>query len=192
MNIRMTTTRTKTNSLQHPDNLNLIYYLSIGNIHEIKNHINETNVDNVIDDKNRFTALHYAIKFGDKEIINYLLGLKASITKKTATGEDAIDLSFKYHNKDVINATLIEKNTQIKNLQKDIDLSEKKRRNLESNNSYLVKSVDNLVEKNDNLKFEINVLQDKNKELDEGFNKLKRKYSSLETSYEGLLNNMRK
>jgi ankyrin repeat protein len=192
MNIRMTTTRTRINSLQNPDNLNLIYYLSIGNITEIRNLVNNININDVIDDKNKFTALHYAIKFGDKEIINYLLSLKASITKKTASDEDAIDLSFKYHNRDVINATLNEKNNQIKNLQKDIEHSEKKRRNLESNNSYLVKSVDNLVEKNDSLKYEINALQDKNKELDEGFNKLKRKYNSLKSSYDGLLNSMRK
>lgn len=192
MNIRMTTIRTRVNSLQNPEKLNLIYYLSIGNINEIKLLVNETNVDDVIDEKNKFTALHYAIKFGDKEIINYLLSLKPSITKKTASGEDAIDISFKYHNKDVINATLLDKNNQIKNLQKDIDLSERKRRNLETNNSYLVKSVDGLVEKNDQLKYEINVLQNKNKELDEGFNKLKRKYSSLESSYDGLLNSMRK
>jgi hypothetical protein len=192
MNIKMTTIRTRVNTLQSSEKLNLIYYLSIGNINEIRLIVNNINIDDVIDEKNKFTALHYAIKFGDKEIINYLLSLKPSITKKTANGEDAIDISFKYHNRDVINATLLDKNNQIKNLQKDIDLSERKRRNLETNNSYLVKSVDGLVEKNDQLKYEINVLQNKNKELDEGFNKLKRKYSSLESSYDGLLNSMRK
>jgi FtsZ-binding cell division protein ZapB len=199
MNIRMTTTRTKTDFFRNSDNANIVYYLSIGNMVEIKRLINTLNVDDIIDDKNNYTALHYAIRFGNKEIIDYLLSINSSITKKNINNEDALDLCLKYQNRDLITNTLNDKNTKISNLKKDIDTLERKHKMVETNNTYLVRSVDNLVEKNDALKHEIISAQQKNKELlnskkvvEEDFNKLKRKYSSLESSYDGLLEKMRK
>jgi ankyrin repeat protein len=205
MNIRMTTTRTKTDlfrnrSSENSENsANIVYYLSTGNLTEIKRIINSFNVDDIIDDKNKYTSLHYAIRFGNKEIIDYLLALNSSITKKTANNEDALDLCLKYQNRDLINATLNDKNSKIVSLKKDIDILERKNKMMDTNNTYLVKSVDNLVEKNDVLKYEIMQVQQKNKELstskkvvEEDLNKLKRKYSSLEASYDGLLDKMRK
>ena len=205
MNIRMTTTRTKTDLFRNrgsdnsENSANIVYYLSTGNLIEIKRIINSFNVDDIIDDKNKYTALHYAIRFGNKEIIDYLLGLNSSITKKTANNEDALDLCLKYQNRYLITATINDKNSKISNLKKDMELLERKSKMMETNNTYLVKSVDSLVEKNDTLKYEIMQVQHKNKELssskkvvEEDLNKLKRKYSSLEASYDGLLDKMRK
>jgi ankyrin repeat protein len=148
----MTTTRTKTYLFRNsgsPNSADIVYYLSTGNIAEIKRIINSFNVDDIVDDKNKYTALHYAIRFGNKEIIDYLLSLNSSITKKTANNEDALDLCLKYQNRDLINATLNDKNSKIVSLKKDIDVLERKNKMMDSNNAYLVKSVDNLVEKND-------------------------------------------
>lgn len=199
MNIRMSTSRTKTDTFRNSESANIVYYLSTGNIAEIKRIINSFNVDDIVDDKNKYTALHYAIRLGNKEIIDYLLSLNSSITKKTANNEDALDLCLKYQNRDLITYALNDKNSTISNLKKNIELLDRKNKMMETNNTYLVKSVDNLVEKNDILKYEIMTIQQKNKELssnkkvvEEDLNKLKRKYSSLEDSYDGLLDKMRK
>ena len=102
-------------------NNDTIFNIVTENIENLRKTINRDNVNNVIDTKNNLTALQYAIKQGNKDIINLFLGLNANIQVKTANDEDLIDLSLKYHNRNIIDFMIKTKDDKIAILSKDID-----------------------------------------------------------------------
>jgi ankyrin repeat protein len=58
--------------------------------------INEKNVNNILDKKTKYTAIHYAIKNNSSKIIDYLLSIGANYYLKTSDGESCSDLALKY------------------------------------------------------------------------------------------------
>ena len=100
-------------------NSNTIFNIVTENIDNLRKTLNGDNVNNVIDDKNGLTALQYAIKQGNKDIINLLLTLNANTQVKTANDEDLIDLSLKYHNRNIIDFIYKSKDDKIAVLTKD-------------------------------------------------------------------------
>ena len=51
---------------------NVIFALSTDNYDELRRLINEANINNVIDIKNGYTAIHYAIELDRFEYLSYL------------------------------------------------------------------------------------------------------------------------
>ena len=194
-------------------NADIIYCITTDNYEELTRLITEANVNAVIDSKNKFTALHYAIRCDNDKMITFLLNMGANPNLKTADKQDAFDLSLKYQSKTTITYELDERKHTNMELQKTISSLEKKINTLETNNRYLVKSVDDLVLKNNLLKddvlilrkekgvlysensglrTEIDLVKKDNETLNANVGSLKRKYDKLEESYSGLLNKLRK
>lgn len=159
-------------------NDSILYAIVTDNFAEINKLITEANVNSVIDSKNEYTALHYAVKTNNEKIITYLLNMGANPRLKTNTGEDSFDLSLKYQSKHVITHELKDKEETNKELTRNISILEKKIISLNENNKYLVKTVDDGLAKISELKEEVA--------------KSKRKYEVLDESYTKLINKMRK
>ena len=123
-------------------NSNTIFNIVTENIDNLRKTLNRDNVNNVIDDKNGLTALQYAIKQGNKDIINLLLTLNANTQVKTANDEDLIDISLKYHNRNIIDFMYKSKDDKIVVLTKDINQLKDDIHNKDSKITYLNKSLD--------------------------------------------------
>lgn len=137
----MSYVKTRT-TFQNTNNSEIIYSIITDNYQDFVRLINENNVNNIIDLKNGYTSLHYAIKSNNNKMIQYLLEKGANLDLKTFDQLDAYDLSLKYQNKHSIIFSLNEKNNKILNLQKESNLVKDQLSNSESNNKYLMKSFD--------------------------------------------------
>jgi chromosome segregation ATPase len=129
--------------------------MSIGNYDVFSNLITNANVNNIIDTKNGYTSLHYAIKFDNEKMMEFLLNMGANPYLKTVSNEDSFDLSLRYQNKYVISHQLNNLKEVDQALQKRVSKLEKKISDMDINNNYLVKSVDDLVMKNNLLKTQV-------------------------------------
>jgi ankyrin repeat protein len=129
-----------------------LYYISTGNYEEFSKLITESNVNNIIDEKNGYTALHYAVRLNNDKMMEFLLNMGANPYLKTSVNEDTFDLSLKYQTKYVITYQLNDLTETNKELHKTISSINKKINDMNVNNKYLVKSVDDLVTKNNLLK----------------------------------------
>jgi len=199
------TTRINTND-SNRINADIIYYISIDDYEEFVNLMNNENINKVINIKNGYTPLHYAIFYSRDKMIKYLLDKGVSPNITTVNGEDAYKLSVKYGNMLVINQKFEKDKNSINDLQKNIVILQRKLNSSETNNKYLIKSNDDYLNKNDSLKNEVSILKkDLNKlntenieikseniEIKSENKTLKRKYENLEKSYDGLLCNIRK
>jgi FtsZ-binding cell division protein ZapB len=196
-----------------PSNADIIYCITTDNYQELTTLVTEANVNAVIDTKNKFTALHYAIRSDNDKMITFLLNMGANPNLKTADKQDAFDLSLKYQNKTAFSYEIEEVRLSNGELQKTISTLQKKINTMDTNSRYLIKSVDELVLKNSNLKDDISLLRKDNgslktensslkaeveltrkdnEVLTANIGSLKRKYDKLEDSYSGLLNKLRK
>jgi ankyrin repeat protein len=119
-----------------------IFNIVTQKIDNLKKTLNRDNVNNIIDDKSNLNALQYAVKEGNKEIINFLLELNANIQVKTDNGEDLTALSMKYHNRNIIDFIYKSKDDKIAVLTKDNNQLKDDIRNKDSKITYLNKSLD--------------------------------------------------
>ena len=180
---------------------NIIFALSTDNYDELKKLITESNINNVIDIKNGYTPIHYAIKFNNDRMIEYLLNMGANTSIRTLNDGDAFDISLKYQSKSTFSYEIKELKNVKGTFQKTISALEKKIITLETNNRYLAKSVDDMLFKIDNLKNDNKDLKQRNLSLEtihselniehnevlRSHKNIKRKYDDLEKSYDGVL-----
>lgn len=158
----------------------IIYSISIDNFEELTKLINKNNVNDIIDNKNGYNALHYAVKFNNNKMIDYLLSIGANPYIKTGsnsaftfiTQEDAFDLSLKFQSKHIISYELNENKKKNSEFQRTVSSLEKKVLNLDTNNKYLINSVDELILKNNLLKKDNSVLKIANTNLNKSNNSL--------------------
>ena len=190
----MSSTRKRvTFQMQNTNTYNdIIYNLSIDNYDSFILLINESNVNDIIDTKNGYTALHYAIMFNREKFITFLLEKGAYTDIKTYENQDAFDLSLKYQNKTAFLHEIHKKNKVNSELQRIIMMKEKDIKNLEINNKYLDGIFNEVTVKNSLLKKDIENLKEENNSLKTGNQTLKRKYDKLEESYDGLLAKFKK
>jgi ankyrin repeat protein len=99
------------------------------------------NVNNIIDSKNGYTALHYAIKLNNEIMIEYLLNMGADPYLKTFTNEDAFDISLKYQSKFVISYKLNDLKENSKELQETISIINKEKNDLNENSKELQETI---------------------------------------------------
>jgi len=161
----MNFSRTRVAYISKSEITDILYNISIDNLNELKTLINEGNVNNIIDSKNGYTALHYAIKLNHDKIIDFLLNMGANPTIKNYDKQDCFDLSLRYQSKSLINYEINDKKVINNELQKTVSSLERKISNLETNNKYLVKSVDDANIKIGILKDEVSSLKKDNTTL---------------------------
>lgn len=174
-------------------NSDILYFMSIGNYDDFSKLITEANVNNIIDTKNGYTALHYAIRLDNEKMMEYVLNMGANPYLKTLTKEDAFDLSLKYQTKYVITHQLDDMKEVNKELQKTISTLNKKINDMDINSKYFAKSVDELIGKNNLLKTQVYdlkkeqaCLKTKNISLTHENSSLLFSKSSIETKNDGL------
>ncbi len=175
MNFRNTRTFTQTG----PKESDIIYCMSIDDLKEFKNLVNNSNVNKIIDTKNRYTALHYAIRFNNGSMIEYLLSIGANPYLKTYDNQDCFDLSMKYQTKDLYNYEIKSLKSINSDYEKKVITLERKIENHETNNKYLVKSIDDLVAKNNKLKDDFSDMKKENLSLKSRNSSLLKENNSL-------------
>jgi ankyrin repeat protein len=190
----MSTTRKKVTFQLHAANnhSDIIYNLSTDNYEAFTLLLSDANVNDIIDTKNGYTALHYAIMFNKEKFITFLLEKGALPDIKTYENQDAFDLSLKYQNKTAFLHEIDKKNKANSELQRIITMNERDIKNLEINNKYLDDMFNEVTLKNSLLKTTIENLNDENNTLKMSNQTLKRKYDKLEKSYDGLLTKFKK
>jgi ankyrin repeat protein len=173
-------------------NNNIIFAIVTGNLQEVRTLVNASNVNNIIDIKNKYTALHYAVKLPNNEIVEYLMSIGANPNTKQNEGKDAIDLSIE-SNKRYLVDRLIKSNSRdvevltstCDDLKSRLRTVEKNNTDLKATNDYLLKSNGEYVTRIDKLNA---VIEEKNTENQ----KLKRKLDESETAFTNLLKKNKK
>ncbi len=154
-----------------------------GNLTNIRRLVNSSNVNNIIDKKNKYTVLHHAVRIKkNDQVIEYLMGCGANPSLKQDEGKDAIDLSIEANYRYLIDRILKEKETELDNLYTKYDDLNYKVKGLERNNQeltktneYLTNSTSQYVEKIEELKVENSNLKRKFEESEKAFTNLLKK-----------------
>lgn len=143
--------------------MSLVSYFITGNLFRIRREINSINVNDVLDDTCH-TALHYAIKCKNTEIIKYLISIGADPNRENIFKENCIKYAMLYQIPEFY-SLLPDHNTR--SLKRKIDV-------LENENDTLEDTITRISKKfkadEDLFKNQINVLQKeidkKNKQID--------------------------
>lgn len=157
----------------------IVYYICTDDLINLKNVVDNSNVNQIIDSKNRYTALHYAVKFNNISIINFLLSIGANPYLKNNENLDCFNLSFKYHTTAVYDNVIKTLKDNVSDLNKKITTLEKKIDNDSLNTKYLIKSIDDSVIKIDNLKNDNYLLKKDNSTLKSKNNLLNKENDNL-------------
>lgn len=166
-------TTLNTRTLRYKFNNNdIIYAISTDNYDDLTIHVNENNVNNIIDNKNGYTALHYAVRMNNNKMIEFLLKMKANPYLKTSDKNDAFDLSLKYQSKHTFDCEINKLNEEIKDLTKDNTTLDKKVKDLTANINYMNKSLDDSMLK-------ISLMKNQLTELKKDISNLRLENSSL-------------
>ena len=139
-------------------NTDIIFALSTSDLAEVKKTVNKSNINKVIDTKNGFIALHYAVKFGDKSIIKYLMDIGSDPNIKTNNSNTSFDLSMKYQNQEVYDIVLNNNKEDLCDLNSSIVLLRREIVQTKTNNDFLIQGSEKLLMKND-------ILTNENKDL---------------------------
>ncbi len=156
-------------------NQDIIHAIVIGNLNKIKTLVKKNNVNNILDDDNKFTPILYAVSHPYQSIIKYLLSLDADYTVKDSDGRSIFDISIGSNKK-----LLFEIITT--NLDNRLDIISEELKEMRANNNLQRKLLD---EKKVQIAYIDKVVDDTNKEL----TKLEHKYDDLEHKYNDLEHN---
>ncbi len=125
----------------------IIFAVVTGNLREVTRLVNTSNVNNVIDTTNRYTALHYAVKLPNNDIVEYLMNCGADPNIKQNEGKDSIDLSIEANKRFLINKVMAKNDKELDDIYNKLDESkhnirtlERKNKELNESNNYLQKT----------------------------------------------------
>ena len=171
----------------------IIFAIVTCNLNNLRRLVNSSNVNNIIDKKNKYTSLHHAVRIKkNDQIIEYLMSCGANPSIKQDEGRDAIDLSIESNYRYLIDRLLKDKDKELDNLySKYDDLNYKVKgldrtnQELTKTNEYLTKSTIEYVEKIESLKVENTNLKVENTNL-------KRKFDESEKAFSNLLKKTKK
>lgn len=148
--------------------------------------VNNANVNNIIDDVNNYTALHYAVRIrGNDSIIKYLISIGANPKLKQNENKDAIDLSIEANYRFLIDELLKDINFELDNIYDKFD-------NIKHDKGVLETQNKNLTEENTYLKKISTQNTEKISSLKTDNEKLKRKFEDSEKAFQNLLKKNKK
>ena len=165
------------------NNDSIIFAIVTNNITEFKRLITRDNVNRIIDTKNRYTALHYAIQMRNEEMIRYLSQFDAEPTIKNNEGQDAFDMSIRYQIRTLIDAEFQEKNNTIKTQQQTINSTKDKVVLLEKQVVFLESTISKVSKERDVFKSENSGIKTENVELKKNNAILKQSNTELDSKY---------
>ena len=137
-----TSTANRVNTLSNTtQSTNVIYAIALDDLDTVKQLVNSSNVNNVVDQKNGFTALHIAIsKSSGSDIVKYLLSVGANADVKTKSNLDSYEMAFDHKKRCVFDHAVEQKQNTIDALLVKNDTLNNKVADLTEKNSYLTKS----------------------------------------------------
>lgn len=158
----------------------IIYYINNNKLTELKEILDKNNVNNIIDDKIKYRALDFAIKYNNKDIIKYIISLGADPYILNGSNKNAFDMSKDYMNNDVVIHFLNTKDDIIKNNKKEITTLEKKISDLEASKAFMLRSIDTLNNKNSTFNTYVAELKYESTTLKENVSSLTMKTRSMD------------
>lgn len=183
-----TSSNNQTNQTNQTNDDAILFAVITGNLNELTRLINNDNINNIIDKKNKYTALHHAVRIKRNDhIVDYLLECGANPHLIQDEGKDAIDLSIESNYRYLINKIIKEKDIKLEQLHDKYDDIKYKYKQSENVNKELKKQNDELEKKNmylqksnDEYAVKINQVQIENANT-------KRKLEQSEKAFENLL-----
>jgi hypothetical protein len=171
----------------------IIFAIVTGNISSVKRLINSSNVNNIIDKKNGFTALHHAVRIKKNDlIVEYLLSCGANISLKQDENKDSIDLAIESNYRYLIDKLMKDKEIELDNLYTKYDDINYKYKDIEKKSSEIQKTNVELEKTNDYLLKSNEQYANKIEELKSENIVLKRKLDDSETAFSNLLKKNKK
>jgi ankyrin repeat protein len=164
------------------NNDDILVAIVTNNLTRLRKLLNYHNVNNIIDSKNNYNALHYAVTLPNDDIIKYILELGANPKIKQNEGYDAYDLSLRSGKKIIFEYFEKENKIKIDKLETENSILSVKIDDLKKNNEFLSESFDAF---NDKISSLHQIIEVKNKDI----NKLKR---DLEESEKAFINVLKK
>jgi predicted RNase H-like nuclease (RuvC/YqgF family) len=173
-------------------NDSIIFYTVTGNLSEIKKKINRTNVNTIIDTKNKYTILHYAVGLQNTDVIKYILECGGDPEIVTKDGKDSFELATDKNKMLIHNYFLDKKDNEIYKLKSTNDDLKYKITNLETSLEYTKKSSENYNLKIDKLNIENNSLKRKLDESTQRVVKLEKDLDETKIAFNNLLKKQKK
>ena len=167
------------------DNDDLIMSIALGDINKVKKLINSDNVNNVIQNKNKHTALHFAVVLHNPEIVKYLLSVGADPKIKNIEDKDSIDLSSSVNKRHIFDYLIESKDAEIQKLKNEIYLYKDQIVDLNDTVKYFKTNNDRILET-------VNLKKKAIEEKDIVIVNYKRKLEESDKAYENLLKSTKK
>ena len=165
------TTSTKKNVSTNTNENNKLISILNHNYEYIYENINETNVNNIIDNKNGYNAFHLSLILDDKILIDYFLKINADPYIETSDKKNVFEFSTREQIIYILNFKMNKLKEELEN-SNEINIDINKKLKNKSNNVYLIKALDDFTLKNCILKNQINELKKENLNLVKNNNEL--------------------
>lgn len=172
---------TETTSIDVSVNERTIFYITTGNVNELKKTLNKDNVNNVIESRSGYRALDFAIKNDNKEIIDLLLSLGADPYLYNGMRKNAFTMSRDHMSNHMTLNILDSKDAMIKDKNKTITTLEKSIADLEASKAYMLKSIDTLNANNSKFKKDASELKSESRNLKDEVSSLSVQTRSMTT-----------
>jgi ankyrin repeat protein len=179
---RTTTYTTYTNRNNNDD---IIVAIVTNNLVKLRSLLNKDNINNIIDSKNNYTALHYAVTLPNNDITRFILELGGNPKIKQLEGYDAYELALRSGKKFIFQYFEQQQQLKINGLETDNLKLGLKVNEFKKDNEYLNESIDKFNNKINALNIVIEV-------KDKTISKLKRDLDESEKAFTNLLKKQKK
>jgi ankyrin repeat protein len=167
------------------DDDGVIIAIVTNNLAKLQSLLNRNNINNIIDSKNNYTALHYAVTMPNNDITKFILELGGNPKIKQDEGYDAYELALRSGKKFIFQYFEQKQQLKIDGLETDNIKLALKVDDLKINNEFLNESIDKFNNKINSLH---KVIEIKDKEIV----KLKRDLDESERAFTNLLKKNKK
>ncbi len=174
-----------TNNSIPPNADSIIFAVVTGNLRQVRELVNSSNVNNVIDNVNGYTALHHAVRLPGNDIVEYLMSIGANPDLKQKEGKDSIDLSIEVNKRFLVNKVIAKASEGLDEAYSKLDDAKYNLRSVERKNAELTEENTYLKKINQEQLGRIEQLKEENILV-------KRKYQESEKAFENLLKKNKK
>jgi ankyrin repeat protein len=148
------------------------------NLTELQKLITTSNVNNILNKHNKYTALHYAIKFELNDIIEFLISKNGNLLAIDSLGNDCYDLALKYNIKIILDKMKRPKDEEVRVLKEEINAKKRRIEDLEYKNNDLKHENEYISKINSDLNEKNKKLKDDNHDLTVAFNNAMKKHKT--------------
>lgn len=163
----------------------ILFAVVTGNIIQLRDLIDSNNINTIIDDVNKYTALHYAVKLKFNDITKFLLDNSANPYLLQSENKNCFELATDSHTSYIFEYYKLKQEQEVSKLKSEVTTLNKEINNLQDSNTYLNNTIDGYRSKV--LRLNV-IIEDKNREIIE----LKRKKDEADEAFSKLLKKFKK